>query len=63
MSDVRARMLSDDPQAIADYANDALESAEEEAAIPVVRAAAERPKPNAERLREYADASLPRIEQ
>ena len=42
MSDVRARMLSDDPQAIADYANDALESGEEEAAIPVVRAAAER---------------------
>ena len=29
----------------------------------LVRAAAERPKPNAERLREYADASLPRIEQ
>jgi hypothetical protein len=29
----------------------------------LVRAAAERPKPNAERLREYTDASLPRLEQ
>ncbi len=29
----------------------------------LVRAAAERPKPNTQRLREYADASLPRIEQ
>lgn len=29
----------------------------------LVRAAAERPKPNTERLREYADAALPRIEQ
>jgi V8-like Glu-specific endopeptidase len=29
----------------------------------LVRAAAERPKPNAERLREYTDGSLPRIEQ
>jgi hypothetical protein len=29
----------------------------------LVRAAAERPKPNADRLREYADAALPRIEQ
>ena len=29
----------------------------------LVRAAAERPKPNPQRLREYADASLPRIEQ
>ncbi|HVY63850.1 MAG TPA: S46 family peptidase [Gammaproteobacteria bacterium] len=29
----------------------------------LVRAAAERPKPNSERLREYTDASLPRIEQ
>jgi len=29
----------------------------------LVRAAAERPKPNAERLREYTDAALPRIEQ
>jgi len=29
----------------------------------LVRAAAERPKPNAERLREYTDSALPRIEQ
>ncbi len=29
----------------------------------LVRAAAERPKPNTQRLREYADAALPRIEQ
>jgi hypothetical protein len=29
----------------------------------LVRAAAERPKPNAERLREYRDAALPRMEQ
>jgi hypothetical protein len=29
----------------------------------LVRAAAERPKPNIERLREYSDASLPRLEQ
>ena len=29
----------------------------------LVRVAAERPKPNAERLREYTDASLPRLEQ
>ncbi|HEX5049410.1 MAG TPA: S46 family peptidase [Gammaproteobacteria bacterium] len=29
----------------------------------LVRGAAERPKPNAERLREYRDAALPRIEQ
>jgi hypothetical protein len=29
----------------------------------LVRAAAERPKPNTERLREYSDAALPRIEQ
>ena len=29
----------------------------------LVRAAAERPKPNTDRLREYTDASLPRIEQ
>jgi hypothetical protein len=29
----------------------------------LVRAAAERPKPNADRLREYTDAALPRLEQ
>jgi hypothetical protein len=33
------------------------------AAVPLVRAAAERPKPNADRLREYTDGFLPRLEQ
>jgi tetratricopeptide (TPR) repeat protein len=43
MSDVRMqRAPSDEPQAIADYAETALHSGEEEAAIPLVRAAAER---------------------
>jgi hypothetical protein len=33
------------------------------AAVQLVRAAAERPKPNADRLREYTDGFLPRLEQ
>jgi tetratricopeptide (TPR) repeat protein len=43
MSDVRVvSPVSDEPEAIADYANGALEAGDEEVAIPVVRAAAER---------------------
>lgn len=43
MSDIRVRgAQTDDPQAIADYAETALKTGEEEPAIPLVRAAAER---------------------
>jgi tetratricopeptide (TPR) repeat protein len=42
MSDLRRRTVSDDPESIADFANNALETGDEEAAIPLVRAAAER---------------------
>jgi tetratricopeptide (TPR) repeat protein len=44
MADLLARPSIDDPQAIADFADQAIEAGEEEAAIPTVRAAAERGK-------------------